>query len=166
MYKNLLALITLFSLVPQTVMAEDTGILAELDAVWAEVSRTVVEGDFDGMAAVYHKDAVLVNSASGTSHPISQALERWKPGIEQTKNGETQAQVSFRFSQRLHDKETAYETGIFNYTSQPKGGEPSTGAVHFEALLVKKKGSWKMIMEHQKSPATSEQWDALATSVD
>ncbi len=50
-------------------MAEDTGILAELDAVWAEVSRTVVEGDFDGMAAVYHKDAVLVNSASGTSYP-------------------------------------------------------------------------------------------------
>jgi uncharacterized protein (TIGR02246 family) len=166
MYKNLLALITLSSLIPQTVMAEDSEILAELDAVWAEVSRTVIEGDFNGMAAVYHEDAVLVDSTSATSYPISQALERWKPGIEQTRNGETQAQVSFRFSQRLHDKETAHETGIFYYTSKPKGGEPSGGAVHFEALLVKKNGAWKMIMEHQKSSATEEEWNKLAVSVD
>ena len=104
---------------------------------------------------------MLVNSISGSSYPISQALEKWKPGIEQTKNGEVEAHVSFRFSQRLHDKETAHETGIFNYTSKPKGGEPSGGAVHFEALLVKKNGSWKMIMEHQKSPATIEEWDTI-----
>ena len=68
MYKSLLAFITLFSLNPQTVMAEDSEILAGLDAIWAEVSRTVVEGDFDGMAAVYHEDAVLVNSISGSSY--------------------------------------------------------------------------------------------------
>ncbi|MGD2123925.1 MAG: hypothetical protein PVJ76_19395, partial [Gemmatimonadota bacterium] len=33
----------------------------ELDAFWAEVSRTVAEGDFEGYAATYHEDAVLVS---------------------------------------------------------------------------------------------------------
>ena len=44
----------------------------ELDAYWAEVSRTVAEGDFEGYAALYHEDAVLVSSPSQASMPISE----------------------------------------------------------------------------------------------
>ena len=35
-------------------------ITGELDDFWAEVSRTVAEGDFDGYAATYHPDAVVI----------------------------------------------------------------------------------------------------------
>ena len=34
--------------------------LAELNNFWAEVSRTVNEGDFEGYKATYHEDAVVV----------------------------------------------------------------------------------------------------------
>ena len=161
MYLKTFLVIIFATILAHSAMAGEEETLAELDALWAEVSRTVAEGDFDGMAAAYHEDAVLVNSISGSSYPIAQAMEGWKPGIESTKKGELEASVEFRFSQRLHDDNTAHETGMFFYTAKPTEGEPSGGVINFEALLVKKDGGWKMIMEHQKSVATTEEWDAL-----
>jgi len=135
--------------------------LAELDAVWAELSRTVTEGDFAAMAAVYHEDAVLVNAISQSSYPIAAAMSGWKPDIDRTRNGEVHAEVAFRFSQRLNDATTAHETGIFYYMATPADGETSAAIINFEALLVKKNGEWKVMMEYQKSVATIEDWNVL-----
>lgn len=132
----------------------------ELDAYWAEVARTVVEGDFEGYAALYHEDAVLVSNFSESSIPIANALAGWKQGFIDTQEGKMSAEVSFRFSQRYNDGATAHETGIFRYAYTPSGGELVEQLVHFEALLVKKDG-WKMVMEYQKSPATAEDWNNL-----
>ena len=81
---------------------------AELDAFWAEVSRTVGEGDFEGYAATYHDDAILVSMSSQTSYPISQALDGWKQGFMDTQAGAMWASVEFRFTQRLSDETTAH----------------------------------------------------------
>jgi hypothetical protein len=32
--------------------------------------------------------------------------------------------------------------------------------VHFEALLVKQDGEWKMVMEYQKQAASEAEWEA------
>jgi ketosteroid isomerase-like protein len=133
----------------------------ELDAFWAEASRSVKEGDFEAYARTFHGDAVLVNGMTGTSFPIAEALAGWKSGFEQTANGEMTASVEFRFSERYLGETTAHETGIFKYSSQTKYGEPRTVYIHFEALSVKKGGTWRTVMEYQKSMATVEDWDAL-----
>lgn len=130
-----------------------------LDAFWAELSRTVAEGDFDDYAATYHEDAVLVSGLSRTSYPISQALEDWKQGFDDTKAGTIKADVEFRFTQRISDATTAHETGIFHYSALDADGQGSDQYVHFEALLVNK-GGWKMVMEYQKAMATQEEWEA------
>lgn len=130
-----------------------------LDAFWAEVSRTVEEGDFEGYAATYHEDAVLVSGLAGTSYSISQALDGWKQGFLDTAAGTIDATVEFRFTQRLADATTAHQTGIFHYATVNADGEESGQYIHFEALLVKKNG-WKMLMEYQKSVATEEEWEA------
>ena len=132
----------------------------ELDAYWAEVSRTVTEGDFEGYAAAYHEDAVLVSNFSHTSTPIANALAEWKQGFMDTKAGNMAAEVTFRFSQRYSDGATAHETGIFRYAATPAGGERTEQFIHFEGLLVNK-GGWKMVMEFQKSPATLDEWEDL-----
>ena len=132
----------------------------ELDAYWAEVSRTVAEGDFEGYSAAYHPDAVLVFASNNQSVPLQQALAGWKPGFDQTANGDMTASVSFRFSQRLVSETTAWEKGIFNYQSESDQG--AGGAmVHFTALSIKKDGRWLMLMENQMSEATQAEWDAL-----
>ena len=85
-----------------------------LDAFWAELSRTVAEGDYEGYAATYHPDAVLVSGLARTSYPISRALVDWKQGFDDTKAGTIKAAVEFRFTQRISDATTAHETGIFH----------------------------------------------------
>ena len=133
----------------------------ELDAFWTEVARTVTVGDFDGYAATYHADAVLVSQASGTSYPIASALKGWQQGFLDTAAGHVKANVEFRFTSRLNDDTTAYETGIFHYSAYPAEGDATDQYVHFEALLVKQDG-WKMMMEYQQSPATPAEWAAAA----
>jgi hypothetical protein len=130
-----------------------------LDAFWAELSRTVVEGDFEGYSATYHPDAVLVSGLARTSYPISQALGEWKQGFDDTKAGRIEAAVEFRFTQRISDATTAHETGIFHYSAVDTDGQGSEQYVHFEALLVNR-GGWKMVMEYQKTMATLEEWEA------
>ena len=132
----------------------------ELNAYWDELSRTVAEGDFEGYAALYHEDAALVSNLSQSSIAISKALSGWKQGFVDTRDGKMTAEVTFRFSQRYSDGQSAHETGIFRYAYTPRGGEQAVSLIHFEALMVKKEG-WKMIMEYQKSRATPEEWEAL-----
>ena len=143
----------------QTAYGVDDVLPADQDAFWAEVSRSVAEGDFEGYAATYHADAILVSGRSQTSYPISQALGGWKQGFMDTKAEKMKAGVEFRFTQRLNDESTAHETGIFHYWAHVEGGERSDSYIHFEALLVNKQG-WKMMMEYQKAAATVEEWNA------
>ena len=141
---------------PATAAAQVT---TELDAYWAEVSRTVEEGDFEGYAELYHPDAVLVAGGSGT-YPIARALAGRKQGFDDTREGRAKAGVEFRLTERLNDAATVHETGIFRYTLAPKEGDDVVAQVQFEALLVKKDGKWLMVMEYQKGPATDAEWAA------
>ncbi len=135
--------------------------LAELDAYWTEVSRTVHEGDFEAYARSYHPDGILVSGSKKYSQPISKALARWQHEFVDTKAGKMKASVEFRFSQRFGDDSTAHETGIFLYSAQLPGEAPKNEYIHFEDLLVKKPDGWKSLMEYQKSAATQAEWDAL-----
>ncbi len=138
--------------------------VAELNHYWMELSRTVREGDFGGYKATYHPDAVCVFTTGQKKYstPIDEQLERWKPGFTETKSDKTKNNVAFRFSQRTGSATTAHETGIFLFTSLDKDGKIlSSGAVHFESLLVKRNGVWLALMEYQKSKATQEEWDTL-----
>jgi len=152
-------ILVLFLAGTQGTSAEPGHTAAELDAFWAEISRTVTEGDFEGYAATYHPDAILVSGSGKTSYPIATALKGWEQGFIDTAAGTMKASVEFRFTVRQNDETTAHETGIFHYTANPEEGEASEQFLHFEALLAKKDG-WKMMMEYQKSPATREEWEA------
>ncbi len=151
-----LSILGLILLSPSVVEAQ---VIAELDDYWAEVTRTVEEGDFEGYSRLYHPDAVLVNLGSGTSYPIEQALAGWEQGFLDTRDGKARASVTFRFTGRLHDETTAHETGIFRYTLKPEDGDQTVTTVHFEGLLIRKGADWLMVMEYQKQPATNEEWE-------
>jgi hypothetical protein len=151
------------TMVPQQ-NSEDSIRIAELDQYWEVLSKAVKTGDFEGYGATYHQDAVII-FASGkkkTSLPIAKALEAWKQGFTSTKSGKTKDTAEFRFSQRIGDETTAHETGIFVFTSADSNGTVKAQyIIHFEMLLVKRNGTWLAIMEHQKSNATQEEWNAL-----
>jgi ketosteroid isomerase-like protein len=147
------------------VSAAEDPVAVELDALWAQVSRTVADGDFDAYAGVYHPDAVLVSEINGTSYPIAAALRGWREGFDDTRAGTIAASVEFRFTKRLHDATTAHETGLFRYVSRTPGGSSVEQILHFEALLVKKDG-WKILMEFQKSLAAQAEWASAGSGSD
>jgi len=158
-------LIALFFCLPNLLFADDAARTAELDAYWAEVSRTVGEGDFEGYKATCHPLGVLVSGKKEKSYPLSEALAGWKQGFDDTKAGKTKASVEFRFSKRFSDAKTAHETGMFLYRSTNADGEETAAYIHLEALLLKgENGKWTVVMEYQKSEGTKAQWDALAPS--
>lgn len=136
--------------------------LSELDAYWAEVSRCVNEGDFEGYTATCHEEGVLVAGTHDKAHPLANALVKWKQEFVDTKSGKIKAGVTFRLSRRLGDETTAHETGMFLYYQIKPDGKKVEEYIHLEALLLKKNGSWKIMMEHQKSRGTKEEWDKLA----
>lgn len=136
--------------------------IAELDALYAEVSRAVREGDFDAYAATCHPDGVLVNGIRKQCHPLSQALERWEQEFIDTREGRRESSVEFRFSERLGDATTAYETGIFLYEFKIGNEPPKREFIHLEAMLLKTDEGWQFMLEYQKAVATEEEWDALA----
>ena len=176
--KNLLLILSFLSLISASPLKESengTSILTsdflqessriqELNAYWEKLAKTVIEGDFKGYGDGYHKDAVIV-FASGknkTSVPLKKALDGWKQGFIDAKNGKNRSHVAFRFSQRIGDATTAHETGIFLYaTSDADGKNKKEYPTHFEMLLVKKNGKWLGVMEYQKTNATIDEWNAL-----
>ena len=135
--------------------------LAELDAYWMKVSRAVREGDFEGYKATCHEKGVLVSGTKNTSYPLSKALARWEKEFTATRAGEIKAKVEFRFSQRLGDETTAHETGIFLYSFTDSKGLWKKEYINFQAMLLKGKDGWKIMMEYQHSKATKEEWESL-----
>jgi hypothetical protein len=148
-------------LISATARADEKARLLELDAFWAEVSRTVREGDFVAYSATCHPEAVLVTGTKKASYPLAQALARWKKEFDDTKSGERESSATFRFSQRLGDDTTAHETGILLYSFRQGNEVMKNEYVHLEALLLKQDDGWKIIMEYQKAPATEAEWKAL-----
>ena len=133
----------------------------ELDAYWAEVSRSVKEGDFQAYSATCHPQAVLVSGSKKESYPLAKALARWKKEFDDTKSGDRKSSVEFRFSHRFHDETTAHEAGMFLYQFSTKGGESAKEYIFLEALLVKRKDKWVILMEYQKASGTVEDWAKL-----
>lgn len=126
---------------------------------WSVISLAVENGDIDAMAAAYHPDAVLV---SGTdTKPVSEALKGWGEGMKKAKENGTKARVAFRFSSRQDDQHSAFEQGIFKYTSIDSNGTEEHIFINFESLLVKKEGRWLYMLERQLEVTDEAAWNSL-----
>ena len=133
---------------------------AAIDAdVWKPVAASVANDDIVAMGKTYHPDAILV-MRSGTKR-ISEALAGWGRDMVTNKGKGITATVEFRFSQRQDDGETAFETGMFKYTTKDKAGVTTPRYIRMEALLVKKGGKWLMMMERQLEAVDEAAWNAL-----
>lgn len=154
-----LATCLLWLLAPLATLAEEAS-STEIDAqIWHVISRTVAEHDIEGMAAVYHSEAVLVHG-KGTV-PIATQLASWGEDMEQMRTAGTSARVSFRFGTRQDDEQSAFETGIFRYSTTDASGAETASYVGLETLLIKKDGAWLIVMERQLGAVDESAWNAL-----
>ena len=136
--------------------------ITELNAYWNVVKEKVEAGDVMGYGATFHEDGILVSDRGKVCYSLKEALEKWKDGLEKTKKGITKVELDFRFSERTGDITTAFERGIFRHDLLDENGERKERFIHFDALLTKKNGKWQLMLEHQKLPASKEEWLSMA----
>lgn len=133
---------------------------AAIDAdVWTPIAASVVNDDIAAMGRTYHPDAVLVSN--GGTRSIASALAGWGKDMIANKAKGTRATVEFRFAKRQDDAETAFEAGVFKYTVTDKAGVSTPSYRRLEALLVKRQGKWRIVMERQLEAVTEATWNAI-----
>lgn len=142
------------------VFAQDR--ITELNAYWNVVKENVEAGDVAGYGATFHEDGILVSDRGTVCYSLREALEQWRNGLEKTNKGITKVNLDFRFSERTGDNTTAFERGIFRHDLLDEHGERTERFIHFDAVLIKKNGKWQIMLEHQKLPATKEEWMGMA----
>jgi ketosteroid isomerase-like protein len=156
-YRNMFVLS--FCLVSNVVFAEQTTSQNIDQDTWMVISQSVIDADIKAMASTYHPDAVVVSEDKTT--PIKVALTNWGEGMEEAKTAGSSATVSFRFASRQDGEMSAFQTGIFKYTSVDTEGNKSKMYMNFETLLVKKENRWQFLMERQLDVTDKASWDAL-----
>ena len=130
--------------------------------VWNVIIETVERDDIVRMGSTYGPHAVLV-TPRGTQ-PIAAALDRWGRDMATNKAKGVKATVAFRFTLRQDGVTTAFETGIFKYTTVDAAGVSQAGYYPFENLLVKIDGRWRILMERQLGAVTAVEWAKLTSS--
>ncbi len=133
---------------------------AEIDRdVWNVIIDTVKRDDIVGMGKTYHPDAVVVTPGGTTA--IKPTLERWGRDMVTNRAKGTTATVEFRFKRRQDGATTAFESGLFKYTTTDNAGVKTPGIYPFEQLLVKIDGRWRILMERQFAQVTESDWAKL-----
>lgn len=163
---NIILLLIIFLFQANGFTQESNSILdsreESLNKYWADLAEAAKEGNFEGMKSLYHQDAVVVKP--DTTFAVSRAFKvRWKKEILEVKNGKRANTLAFRFSKRIGDNNTAFEKGIYHYTSvdTATGNVIGDAYIHFETLLVKVNDRWVTLMEYQQEEATETEWNAL-----
>lgn len=145
---------------PGPAIAQTESTVAELDAFWAGVVKSVVEWSLPAQKATYHPDAVGAygTAASYTTSSIWAGFAKREADTSAVEARDRRRILEFRFSSRVHDTSTAREVGLYHFWAE--GGEHYYGTV--DSYLVKKDGRWLILVEIQlEPPVTKADWDAL-----
>ncbi|MCP4313823.1 MAG: nuclear transport factor 2 family protein [Bacteroidetes bacterium] len=141
--------------------SQDPAIIAQIDKeLWMPLMESVYEADYPLHESCYHPSAIMVLEISGKTMSGKQWLEGVKAGFEERKNQAKTTFLKMRFSKRLHDSVSGYETGIFLFSSI-RDGERKNAYIKFEFLLTRENGKWQLLLENQQERLTEEDWNAL-----
>lgn len=137
-------------------------VIAELDAFWAEVARTVSAGDAEGMRELYHPDGIYVfgSRESYLTQAQSSALDDANADLQATREGRRAQGIEFRLTSRVHDESTAHEVGLYHFWVTPQGEERSDHYGVVDSYLTKVGGRWMILVEIQTGESSKAEWDA------
>jgi hypothetical protein len=134
-------------------------IAEETDDMYKTIVKAVDINDFTLMASQYHIDAVIVSPTK--TELAKNSIKRWKIDGEKLYANGGKAVVEMRFKERVINKESAYETGIYYYKTIDSDNNVIEYYSHFADLSVKKNNKWVVIMEKNVKQATAVEFNQL-----
>ncbi len=124
---------------------------SEINAqIWVPFIESYAKGDGDLHASLYSDEIVRVTN--GTVQTGRAYIERMRNAVNSMRARGGRA-ISFRFTERSHTGDTAYETGVFRLMRAD--GTSSYGK--FEVVIKKIDGTWKLAFDHD-APTDRAAW--------
>ena len=143
-------------------IAAQDQVSVELDRLWDRVVESVRTGDHGLYLSTYHPDGIFVSARRGISRTVADDVAANLDAWRATAEGRAERDLEFRFTRRIHNETSAYESGMFRYSSL-EDGTRSVATIHFTAALVKVDGVWLQLLEYQDSDATDAEWEAAGS---
>lgn len=126
--------------------------IAEINSqIWQPFIESYATGDGDLHASLYSPDIVRISR--GEISTGSAYIERMRQYVNslRARGGRS---ISFRFTERTHGDDIAYETGVFRIMR----GDGSAMYGQFEVVIRNIGGEWKLTLDHDK-PTNQMAWD-------
>lgn len=124
---------------------------SEINAqIWVPFIESYAKGDGDLHASLYSDDIVRVSN--GTVQTGRAYIERMRGAVNGMRARGGRA-INFRFIERSHTDDTAYETGVFRLM-RPDG---TSSYGKFEVVIKKTDGIWKLAFDHD-APTDRAAW--------
>ncbi|WP_417463786.1 YybH family protein [Kordiimonas sp.] len=133
--------------------------------VWEVFTRSYQENDGELHVSIYHPEVVRPISQNGTVLSGTAYTDHLRKMFANRKaRGASGADIHFRFNERLHNNDSAYEVGIYRLTGQRPDGTDFVNYGNFRVVLKKHEGRWK-IMFDADVPADEAAWDAAPIKI-
>jgi ketosteroid isomerase-like protein len=123
--------------------------------VWKPFIAAYNNFDTEKFMSVYSRNVIRV--------PVDQKMifdyAEYKKNINRenqfNRNYKIKAALEIRFTNRIHSKDIAYETGILKIKLTDNNGKPATIYSRFQVLLKKEAGVWKIQFDTDSSESNS-----------
>lgn len=120
--------------------------------IWVPFIQSYAEGDGNLHASLYSSEIVRVNGGEvQTGQAYIDSMRNYVNSLR-SRGGRA---ISFRFTERSNNENTAYETGVFRLMRND--GTAAYG--QFEVIIKKISGRWKLAFDHD-APTNRAAWDA------
>jgi ketosteroid isomerase-like protein len=123
--------------------------------VWKPFIEAYNTFDTEKFMSVYSKEIIRV--------PVDQKIilnfTEYRRNINRenqfNKNYNIKASLAIRFTNRIHAKDMAYETGILKIDLTDNNGKPATIYSRFQVLMKKESGVWKIQYDTDSSESAT-----------
>lgn len=101
---------------------------------------------------------------AGGSQPAAQGRSEYAQAFQAffdaVRTAGDAVEIEFRFTERLHGADVAFERGIFRIDVQPSDGEPRARYGRFAVFLRVEDGRWRILSDHDEPGGTADEFAA------
>ncbi len=132
-------------------IAFSAGAQTASEEINSQVWKKFIEGyntfDTEKFMSVYSKDVVRVPVDEMKIFNFSEYRMNIHRENQFNKNYRIKANIELRFTKRIHEKDEAFEQGVFKITLRDNTGNPATLYSKFQVYLKKEEGVWKIVYD-------------------
>ncbi len=128
--------------------------LRSINNLWAKFYQAFETSDIQPFKQIHSKRLVRISGGKRLSDYksyISGQTKRFKKARKQA----TSYQIELRFFERVADEKMASERGIYKLTVKRKDKETADYYGQFHVVLIKKKGTWKILVDYDSDEGDS-----------